>query len=65
MKGVSFVVDEKGERQAVLIDLSEHADLWEDFYDALLAQERAQEPRETLEEVRAELSSQGKLGGDA
>ena len=37
MKGAQFVVDEKGEKQAVLIDLAEWGELWEDFYDVLVA----------------------------
>lgn len=55
MKGIEFVVDEAGERKAVLIDLSEHGELWEDFYDTLMAQERESEPRETLAEVKEKL----------
>lgn len=51
-KGIDFVVDEAGEKKAVLIDLKKHRDLWEDFYDTLLAQERQNEPRETLDDVR-------------
>jgi hypothetical protein len=51
-KGINFVVNENGEKQAVIIDLKQHRALWEDFYDALLAQERQQEPRETLDEVK-------------
>ena len=61
MKGVKFVIDEDGERSAVLIDLKENADLWEDFYDAYVAREREGEPRESLEEVRQKLKAQGKL----
>ena len=41
-----------GERKAVLIDLRRHRELWEDFYDTLLAHERAGEPRESLAEVK-------------
>ena len=52
MKGVEFLVDEEGERKAVLIDLRVHRDLWEDFYDTLKAVERRKEPRETLASVR-------------
>ena len=52
MKGVSFVVDEIEVKKAVLIDLKRHRALWEDSYDTLLAKERQNEPRETLEEVR-------------
>jgi hypothetical protein len=61
MKGVKFVVDESGEKSAVLIDLKEHAELWEDVYDTYLARERAEEPRESLAEVKAKLAAQGKL----
>lgn len=43
MKGVQFVVDEKGEKQAVLIDLAEWGELWEDFYDVLVAHSRQEE----------------------
>jgi hypothetical protein len=52
MKGVEFVIDEEGKKKAVLIDLKRHRDLWEDFYDTLLAKEREGEPRESLQEVK-------------
>ena len=55
MRGVQFVVDENGEKKAVLIDLRQHKQLWEDFYDTMLAREREAEPRESLEEVRQQL----------
>jgi hypothetical protein len=52
IKGVDFVVDENGEKKAVLIDLKRHRLLWEDFYDTALAKEREREPRESLEDVK-------------
>jgi hypothetical protein len=52
MKGVEYVVDEAGNRKAVLIDLKKHRELWEDFYDSLLVRQRKSEPRESLEEVK-------------
>ena len=52
IEGVDFVVDVAGERKAVLIDLRRHREIWEDFYDTLLVHERADEPRESLEEVK-------------
>ena len=55
MKGIDFVVDETGDRKAVVINLAEHGELWEDFYDTLLAEEREHEPRETLAEVKKKL----------
>jgi hypothetical protein len=52
LKGIDFVVDKDGEKKAVIINLKQHRALWEDFYDTLLAQERQNEPGETLDEVR-------------
>ena len=63
MKGIQFLVSDTGEKTAVLIDLKEHGRLWEDFYDALLASSRSDEPRESLESVRERLRQQGKLNG--
>ncbi len=63
MKGIQFVVDEKGGKTAVLIDLQEHRELWEDFYDCLIAHARANEPRESFAEVQEQLRQQGKLHG--
>ena len=59
LKGVDFVVDEDGEKQAVLIDLKRNRALWEDFYDTVLAKEREGEPRETLEEVARRIRGRG------
>ncbi len=60
MKGIQFLVSDTGEKTAVL---NEHGSLWEDFYDALLARSRSDEPRESLESVRERLRQQGKLNG--
>jgi hypothetical protein len=61
VRGVQFVVDEQGEKTAVVIDLRRHRALWEDFCDAAVARERQGEPRETLESVKRRLRHQGKL----
>ena len=53
--GVRFVVDEAGEKTAVVIDLRENSALWEDFYDRALARQRRREPRESLAQVKARL----------
>ncbi|MEM1043535.1 MAG: hypothetical protein AAGI91_13010 [Bacteroidota bacterium] len=64
MEGIQFIVDERGERTAVVIDLAENGAVWEDFYDHLLAQQRRNEPRASLDAVRQRLTEQGKLLGD-
>ena len=61
MEGIQFVVDASGERVAVLIDLKQHGELWEDFYDTITARTRADEPRESLDTVRRSLKRLGKL----
>ena len=61
MRGVQFVVNETGQKTAVIIDLRRQREIWEDFYDLRLAQEREGEPRESLEHVRAGLLRRGKL----
>lgn len=53
MNGIQFVIDDKGAKTAVVIDLRKHARVWEDFYDGMLASLRAKEPRESLESVKA------------
>ncbi|HZG51761.1 MAG TPA: hypothetical protein VEZ40_06465 [Pyrinomonadaceae bacterium] len=63
MKGIQFVTDDRGQKTAVLIDLKKYGELWEDFYDGLIAAERADEPRESLEFVRQRLQQQEKLDG--
>ena len=55
MKGVEFVVDEKGNKKAVLIDLKKHGGLWEDFCDVLKAKERENEPRESFASVKKKI----------
>ena len=52
VKGVEFVIDNDGQKKAVLIDLKKHGEVWEDFYDTLRAKERESEPHESLKEVK-------------
>ena len=63
MKGIQFVIDDKGERTAVLIDLKKYGELWEDFYDSSVARLRANESRESLTSVKKKLRQQDKLDG--
>jgi len=55
VKGVEFIIDDVGQKKAVLIDLKQHREIWEDFYDTLLVKERESEPRESLKEVKKKL----------
>ena len=61
LKGIHFVVDESGEKVAVQIELKKYGNLWEDFYDTLIAVSRTGESRQTLGEVKRYLIEQGKI----
>ena len=61
MAGIQFVVDDAGRHTAVVIDLKKHARVWEDFYDRMIAEQRAKEPRESLASVKKRLVKLGKL----
>lgn len=55
MSGITFMVDSEGKKTAAVIDLRRHGKVWEDFFDTVLAESRAQEPRETLASVKRRL----------
>ncbi len=63
MVGIHFVTNEKGKRVAVQIDLERYGEMWEDFYDQLVAEERKHDNREPYEAVRKRLIKAGKLRG--
>jgi len=55
MSGITFMIDSQGKKTAAVIDLRRHRKLWEDFFDAMLAETRAHEPRESLDSVKRRL----------
>ncbi len=61
VKGVQYVVDEGGEPTAVVIDLRANGELWEDFYDRVVAAARRDEPRESFKSVKARLAKRRRL----
>ena len=52
MTGISYLIDEGGKKTAAVIDLRRHGRAWEDFYDSLVAEDRANEPRTSLATVK-------------
>jgi hypothetical protein len=60
MEGIQFVIDDNGNKKAVLIDLEKWGDLWEDFYDVLVSELRRDEPRVAWGELKAEMMEEGK-----
>jgi hypothetical protein len=55
MSGISYVLNEEGDKTAVLIDLKRHGRLWEDFRDGLVVESRKHEPRVSLDAMRRRL----------
>jgi hypothetical protein len=58
MKGIHVVVDEDGEKQAVIIDFTQWGELWEDFYDVLVAHTRQDEEEVSWEELKQEIQAE-------
>ena len=52
MKGVKYFFDEHGEPSAVLIDLKKNPEIWEDFRDLMIIEERTNEPVEDFADVK-------------
>jgi len=53
MNGIQYVVDEKGRKIAVQIDLKKYGALWEDFWDGFISESRRKEKTIPYEEYRA------------
>jgi hypothetical protein len=63
MKGIQFVIDDSGEKKAVMIDLKEWGELWEDFYDILVSESRKKEPTVPWSALKAEMEQEeSKIG---
>jgi PHD/YefM family antitoxin component YafN of YafNO toxin-antitoxin module len=57
-------VDDSGKKKAVIIDLEEWGELWEDIYDILISEQRRGEPSVQLEELKAEALREERHGSD-
>lgn len=63
MKGIQFVIDDKGKKKAVLIDLEEWGELWEDICDVMISKSREHEPTISWEDLKAEIKSPRRKSG--
>lgn len=61
MEGVSYVTDSENNRLAIQFDLKKYRDLIEDILDSIEALEEDSDETITLEELKTELSNEGKL----
>ena len=51
MEGIHFVTDDKDRKIAVQIDVVKYGDLWEDFYDSLVSEQRKGEEKIPLNSI--------------
>ena len=55
MQGIDFIVDDKGQKKAAIIDLKKYGDYFEDFIDGIVAADRREEKKNSLSVVRKRL----------
>jgi hypothetical protein len=53
MSGIRFVIDGKGRKVGVLVDLKKHGAIWMDFWDGLVSESRRKEKGVPYEQYRA------------
>lgn len=51
MEGINYIVNETGQRTAVVIDIQTYGEELEDFLDGLEAESRRNEPKEDFQTV--------------
>ena len=56
-----YIVDEKGQKTAVVIPVEEYEELLEDLHDLAIIAERRNEPTVTFEELKKRLKQNGLL----
>lgn len=55
MKGIQFVLNDRGKRTAVIIDLKVWGEVWEDIYDSMVAYKRRNEPTVAWKDIKKEM----------
>ena len=61
MDGIFYLSDDQNKKRYVQIDLEKYGQLWEDFYDLIVANAREKEPTISLEDFKKELKEEGLL----
>ncbi|MCF8367715.1 MAG: hypothetical protein K9G76_01640 [Bacteroidales bacterium] len=56
MEGIDYIIDDSGEKKAIIIALDKFGEYVEDIEDMLVAINRIKEPRISLEEVEEKYS---------
>ncbi|VAX19936.1 hypothetical protein MNBD_NITROSPINAE03-973 [hydrothermal vent metagenome] len=57
--GKQFLVDEKGEKTAIVVPVAEYEEMLEDIHDLAVVAERLEEPTVSLDELKKRLKADG------
>jgi len=57
IKGIQYIVDGKGNKKSVILDLDKWGEYWEDFYDILVSESRRDEPNISWNKLKKEAVS--------
>ena len=52
MEGIRYIINDKGEKKAAVIDLDTYGHQWDDIHDILIVESRKSEPRKKWEDVK-------------
>jgi hypothetical protein len=52
MEGIRYIINDKGEKKAAVINLDSYGNLWGDIHDLLIVESRKSEPRKKWEDVK-------------
>jgi hypothetical protein len=52
IKGIQYIVDDKGNKKSVVLDLDKWGEFWEDFYDILVSESRRDEPNISWDKLK-------------
>ncbi len=63
-RNVQYVINEEGQRTAVILPIEEYEELLEDLHVTRIAEETKNDDRIPWEQVKTELVSEGKLDVD-
>ncbi|MCD5409162.1 MAG: hypothetical protein LRZ87_00095 [Methanocellales archaeon] len=55
MRGIEYIVDDRGQKRAAVIDFDVYGSLWEDIHDILVVESRKREPRVKWENAKKRL----------
>ena len=58
---IQYIVDEKGERTAVILPVEEYQEILEDLHDLAVIADRREEPTVAFEELKSKLKNDGLL----